>query len=98
MYYKTNPNHLYAAPNKFYEALALEKPIITTAGTLVGDKVKSIKSGYVINEGERAFEELLDKLINDGMHIKMDFAKAFQNEISIKDGAVLKYKDFIFQR
>ena len=98
MYYKTNPNHLYAAPNKFYEALALEKPIITTAGTLVGDKVKSIKSGYVINEGERAFEELLDKLINDGMHIKMDFAKASQNEISIKDGAVLKYKDFIFQR
>jgi len=97
MYYKTNPNHFYAAPNKFYEALALEKPIITTAGTLVGDKVKSIKSGYVINEGERAFADLLDKLINDGIHIKMDFAKAFQKEISIKDGALLKYKDFIFQ-
>ena len=51
----------------------------------------------LLMKGKGRFADLLDKLINDGIHIKMDFAKAFQKEISIKDGALLKYKDFIFQ-
>lgn len=97
MYYKTNPNHLYAAPNKFYEALFLAKPIITTNGTLVGDKVESIKSGYVIDEGEKAFEDLLDRIISNGIRGKMDFVRAFEDEIAIKNGALLKYKKIIFQ-
>lgn len=95
MYYKTNPNHLYAAPNKFYEALFLAKPIITTTGTLVGDKVESIKSGYVIDEGEKALSSLVDNFINKGVSIKVDFHKAFENEIAVKEDALLKYKNFI---
>lgn len=84
-------------PNKFYEALFLAKPIITTNGTLVGDKVESIKSGYVIDEGEKAFEDLLDRIISNGIRGKMDFVRAFEDEIAIKNGALLKYKKFIFQ-
>lgn len=49
-YHKTNPNHLLAAPNKYYEGLALGRPVITTEGTLVGDKVTASDTGYVIGE------------------------------------------------
>lgn len=51
MYYKNIRNHLYAAPNKFYESLYLGKPLITTSGTLVGNKVEKYKTGFVIEEG-----------------------------------------------
>lgn len=50
MYHKTNQNHIYAAPNKYFEALFLSKPLLTTKGTLVGTKVEKNKMGYVIGE------------------------------------------------
>lgn len=59
MYYKFNRNNIFAAPNKFYESIFLQKPIITTAGTLVAKKVLSHNSGYVIEEGNRALKDLL---------------------------------------
>lgn len=50
LYEKNNKNHIYAAPNKFYEGLFLGKPIITTKGTLVGDKTDKLKTGFSIGE------------------------------------------------
>jgi glycosyltransferase involved in cell wall biosynthesis len=50
MYSKMNPNHLYAAPNKFYEAMFVGKPIITTNGIVTADKVKQSGIGYSIDE------------------------------------------------
>ena len=52
MYYKAASNHVYAAPNKFFEALYLGKPLITTKGTLVGKKTEQYMTGYAIDEGE----------------------------------------------
>ncbi|MEA4822326.1 MAG: hypothetical protein VB122_08910, partial [Erysipelotrichales bacterium] len=46
IYEKTNPNHILAAPNKYYEGLFLGKPIITTKGTIVGDKTEKYNTGY----------------------------------------------------
>ncbi len=60
MYYKTNRNHIWAAPNKFYESILLEKVIITTEGTLVGDKVKRLQNGFVIEEGSEALLKLFE--------------------------------------
>ncbi len=51
-YHKTNPNQVLAAPNKYYEGLALGRPVITTEGTLVGDAVSASDTGYVIGEGD----------------------------------------------
>lgn len=66
MYYKTNPNHKWAAPNKFYEAIFLKKPIITTEGTLVGNKVKKCGNGFVLPEGKEALKRFfLDVSIKD---------------------------------
>ncbi len=56
MYCKSNPNHIYAAPNKFYEAMFLSKPIISTKGTIVGEKIEKLGIGYTI-------EENIDELI-----------------------------------
>ena len=50
MYCKTNQNHIFAAPNKYYESLVLGKPLVTTMGTIVGDKVLKYDTGFVIEE------------------------------------------------
>lgn len=71
MYYKHNRNHIFAAPNKFYEAIFLQKPIITTEGTLVGDKVREVNSGYVIGEGEENLKKLMGLITTDEIeHVK----------------------------
>lgn len=38
MYSKENPNHIYAAPNKYYESMLLGKPIISTKGIILEKK------------------------------------------------------------
>ena len=50
LYEKTIPNHIYAAPNKYYEGLFLGKPILTTVGTYVGIKTEKYKTGFAIGE------------------------------------------------
>jgi len=60
MYCKTNPNHIFAAPNKYYEALMLGRPILTTAGIIIADKVKKNNIGYVTEETK---EDLLNTII-----------------------------------
>ena len=50
MYHKKASNHIYAAPNKFFEALYLAKPLVTTKGTLVGDKTEKHETGFAIEE------------------------------------------------
>lgn len=70
MYYKTNPNHLYAAPNKFYESIFLRKPLITTLGTLVGEKVTTHHTGYAIEEGVQPLYELLMSLTKEQLEDK----------------------------
>lgn len=65
MYCKTNRNHIYAAPNKYYEAMLLGKPIITTTGTIVGDKVNNNDIGFAIDETFDGLKKLLIKLNSD---------------------------------
>lgn len=50
MYHLTSPLHKYAAPNKYYESLALGVPMITTENTLVGSKVEKYDTGFVLDE------------------------------------------------
>ena len=50
LYYPYLPNHVYASPNKSYESLFLATPIITSKGTLVGEKVFNSNTGYVVDD------------------------------------------------
>lgn len=50
MYYLSNRNHKYAAPNKYFEHLMLGKPLLTSRGTLPGDKVERLHTGWAIGD------------------------------------------------
>ena len=62
MYSIENPNHVYAAPNKYYEAMLLGKPLLTTKGTIVEKKVLSNKIGYVAGETEKEIVEAIKRI------------------------------------
>lgn len=56
-------NHIYAAPNKFYEALMLGKPVIMVKNTGMSSFVKTENIGELIEYSKEGFEEGLDLLI-----------------------------------
>lgn len=70
MYCKTNPNNIYAAPNKYYEALLLGKPIITTKGTIVEKKVIQNDIGWAVEEDLRELRDLVNSLKIDNVKEK----------------------------
>ena len=62
MYSVEIPNHVYAAPNKYYEAMFLGKPILTTRGTIVEKKVLTNNIGYVTGETEKEIVETIERI------------------------------------
>lgn len=87
MYCKSNPNHLYAAPNKFYEAMLLSKPIISTCGTLVGNKIESTGIGYAIEENADDFKKIIDNVSLTELQYKGKIAFSLWEK---------KYKNYVF--
>lgn len=67
MYSKVNPNHIYAAPNKFYEAMFLGKPLFTTKGIIVEKKVLANKTGYVSEEGISDIQAVLATITKENI-------------------------------
>ena len=62
IYEPTIRNHRLCAPNKFYEALALGKPIIVCRGTGIDKIVEDNDIGCVIDYDAKQFYEALRKL------------------------------------
>lgn len=62
LYIPTIKNHVYAAPNKFYESLYLGKPIIMFKNTGVDDLVKEYESGVVCNFSVDDLEKAISKI------------------------------------
>lgn len=58
-------NHKFCAPNKFYEALALGKPIIVCKGTGIDEIVEKYKIGSVIEYNAIQFYEALNYYVNN---------------------------------
>lgn len=63
MYYKTILNHLYAAPNKYYEHLILGRPLVSTEGTPPGIKVNKYETGWAIGENKESINLIFDKIL-----------------------------------
>lgn len=61
MYHLTSPLHKYAAPNKYYESLALSVPMLTTENTLVGSKVAKYDTGFLLDETEASLSEFFSQ-------------------------------------
>lgn len=76
MYSKQTPNHLFAAPNKYYEAMFVGKPIITTKGIITADKVDANGIGYTIEESLDELIELVGSLSKDDVAQRSLKAKA----------------------
>ena len=58
-------NHRYSAPNKFYEAGGLSKPVIVCKGTGIDKLVDEHKTGLTIEYSAKDFFEKLDQLNKD---------------------------------
>lgn len=74
MYSKVVPNHIYAAPNKFYEALFLGKPIFTTEGTIVANKVKEFNTGFSSEESLENIEAAIKNIKYDEIILRGNMA------------------------
>ena len=61
-YSKENPNHFYAAPNKYYEAMFVGKPIITTKGINIAEKVVKHSIGYEVEESYDDLRTLISSI------------------------------------
>jgi glycosyltransferase involved in cell wall biosynthesis len=57
------PNHKYAAPNKFYEALMMGKPLIMVRKTGMSNVVEENEIGVLIEYSKEGFVEGLNNLI-----------------------------------
>lgn len=85
MYQTLNPNNIYAAPNKYYEAMFLGKPLFTTKGTIVEKKVLDREIGFVSGESE---EEILSVIK------QLDFEVIKKKSQKAKECWLNDYKDF----
>lgn len=70
MYSVVNPNHLYAAPNKYYEAMFVGKPLMTTNGIIVADKVKANGIGYAVDENLESLVKTVEGMSDDDIKVK----------------------------
>ena len=70
MYSKVIPNHIYAAPNKFYEAMFLGKPLFTTDGTIVEKKVKELNTGFTSEESLSEIEVVIRSIKREEILVK----------------------------
>lgn len=57
------PNHRYSAPNKFYEGMALGKPLIVCEGTCVDETVRKLSCGAVIPCTREGLEQAIADLV-----------------------------------
>lgn len=65
MYCTSNKNHIYAAPNKYYEAMFIGKPIISNFGTILSHKILSNQTGVIIEESIDALKNLILNITSD---------------------------------
>ena len=63
LYDPSIPNHMYAAPNKFYEALMLGKPLVTTKGIGVDEIVVSEHFGVAVDYSQEGLASGIDEVL-----------------------------------
>lgn len=89
-------NVRYAEPNKIYEAIYFETPIIVSRGTFLSEKVNRLGIGYSIDPlSDDSIIEFITNLSKDDLHCKKDILSSFDKEyaLNINDNffALLKH-------
>lgn len=81
------PNHKFSAPNKIYEAMALQKPILVCKGTGIDELVLKEKIGEAIPYDANEFFKSARKLLNNKellLQISSNCIKAYEEKYSWK--------------
>ncbi len=73
MYYKSNPEHYFAAPNKYFESLLLRVPMITTKNILLGDKVSTLNTGYALGETLEDLSAFFAEMVEQEERFREDY-------------------------
>ena len=95
LYYPYSSNHIFASPNKSYEALFLATPIITSIGTLVGDKVVQSNTGYVVDDTLVGLVKMFDQVYTK--EFKLDYCIKCQNCVNLWQDIYVDYKTKILE-
>lgn len=79
-------NVRYAEPNKFYESIYFETPIIVSQDTFLGEKVLKYNTGYVVNPYEKdSLYAFIDGLSDKDIQSKVRSIKELPKDFSIND-------------
>ena len=85
-YDATGPNERIAEPNKLYEALFYNKPILVSQNTFLGAKVERMGVGYVIDtSNDENIKEFLGNLNYDELKQKAEIEKQIPSRELIED-------------
>jgi len=86
-------NVKYAEPNKIYESIYFETPIIVSSGTFLSEKVKLLDIGYVIDPlNQTSINDFIEKL-----SIK-DIQQKIANEAKIPKSYCINSNDHLFKK
>lgn len=85
-------NERVAEPNKLYESIFFNKPIIVSEGTFLSEKVKQQGCGFVLNNDDESMRSFLNGLTSE----KVREIAEIENRIESK-GLVEQYED-LFRR
>ena len=89
-------NALYAEPNKMYESMFFEVPIIVSSGTFVAEKVMELGIGYEVNAmNDDEILKLIEALtIESVSERRNNIAKIPKEElVSVNDGLFAKLEE-----
>ena len=77
-------NHIYAAPNKFYEALAIGKPLIMLKGSGMSEIVEYENLGAVIEPNGKSLKNGINKIkkLKNDKKLKQRMSQLFENNYS----------------
>ena len=85
-YYNSSRNDLYLEPNKLYEAIFYECPIIVAANTFVGNKVSKLGIGYMVdNEESSQIKKMISEITIGNYQEKIRNIKAIGKDYAIDD-------------
>lgn len=86
----TGVNPRYAEPNKLYEAMFFDTPIIVSPQTYIGKKVKSLNVGFEIDSyDERLVKEVIDAIDDKTYNELRNNVKAINKQALVTDNSSL---------
>lgn len=89
-YDATSINAQYAEPNKLYEAIYFNTPIIVSSGTFLANKVKRLRIGYDVNALEKKeIERFINELTYEDLITKKEACKRIPNDYVINNNPKL---------